>query len=112
MSNRYANRGEFENRHKLYRNMAKARGVNFFNHYDTPTFKSLDKLDFARVKKIGHIWNFGDRYYKLAYQYYGDPSVWWLIAWFNQKPTEADLKIGDAIYIPLPLESVLSLYNG
>ena len=112
MANRYGNRGVLENRHRMYKKVIADRGKKFIAQYDTPALRSLTEVDFGRIRKIGHIWNFGDRYYKLAYEYYGDPSVWWLIAWFNQKPTEADLKIGDAIYIPIPLERVMNLYNG
>ena len=50
----------------------------------------------------------GDRYFKLAYEYYGDSKLWWVIAWYNQKPSEADVKNGDTIFIPLPLDKVLS----
>jgi hypothetical protein len=30
---------------------------------------------------------------------------------FNQKPTEADLSVGDLIYIPLPLQDILRYYD-
>ena len=31
---------------------------------------------------------------------YGDSRLWWVLAWFNQKPTEAHFKVGDVYYVP------------
>ena len=45
--------------------------------------------------------------FKLASKYYDDPTMWWVIAFYNQKPTEFHLKLGDLVYIPVPLETVL-----
>jgi len=53
-------------------------------------------------------WSVGQRFYKLADKYYGDPQYWWVIAFFNKTPTEQSLNLGDAVQIPLPLELVLS----
>jgi len=64
------------------------------------------------LKTIPHIWSAGDKYFKLAAQYYGDPTYWWIIAWFNHKPTEAHLALGDPVYVPLPLEEAISIYQG
>jgi nucleoid-associated protein YgaU len=58
-----------------------------------------------------HIWSSGDRFYKLAHSAYGDSKYWWVIAWYNKTPTEAHVQIGDILYIPLPLERILSLYG-
>jgi len=55
-----------------------------------------------------HVWGMGDRYYKLADRYYGDPTYWWIIAWFNKKPTESHINVGDFIRVPLPLGEVLA----
>jgi len=43
----------------------------------------------------------------MANQYYGDVRFWWIIAWYNGAPTEANLKVGDAIEIPLNIEDAL-----
>ena len=53
----------------------------------------------------------GDRLDNLAFQYYGDPKLWWAIAWFNEKPTEAHLKLGQLILVPIPVEKVISYFN-
>jgi len=49
----------------------------------------------------------GDRFEKLAAQFYDDPEMWWVIAAFNKKPAEFLLSPGDIINIPLPLEYIL-----
>ena len=51
----------------------------------------------------------GDRMYKFAFDVYGDPDYWWIIAWFNNKPTDAHCKIGEVLYVPLPLSTAIVL---
>ena len=59
------------------------------------------------LTSTSHTWKLGDRYYKLAYEHYGDPEVWWVIAMYNKKPTEAFVNVGDRIYIPKPIDIVI-----
>lgn len=47
--------------------------------------------------------------YKLSNKYYGSPDYWWLIAWYNKKPTDSHFKVGDPVYIPLPFEKMISI---
>ena len=61
----------------------------------------------ASLNTLGHVWGMGDRFYKLAFEHYGDSEKWWVIAWFNQTPTEFHVARGDIILIPFPLERVL-----
>ena len=51
----------------------------------------------------------GDKMYKFAHDIYGDADYWWIIAWFNNKPTDAHCKIGEVLYIPLPLGRAISV---
>ena len=53
-------------------------------------------------------WGLGQRFYKLAAKYYGDPQYWWVIAFFNKAPTEQHIEIGQIVEIPIPLGNVLS----
>ena len=80
-------------------------------HFETqiltyPTFDEIRDLEYAN-----HIWSLGDRYYKLAHHHYGNSKYWWVIAWFNKKPTEQHVGIGDLIKIPLPLNDVLNTFG-
>ena len=67
--------------------------------------------DIAELNIISHRWKIGDKYFKLAHQYYGNSEMWWVIAWFNQAPTEAHLELGQVVYIPTPVQDVLSYYG-
>ena len=55
-----------------------------------------------------HIWKQADRFWKLAQKYYQDSRYWWVIAQYNQKPTEAHISNGDLIVIPLPISRALA----
>ena len=108
MGNRYDNRRVFKNREKAFQDLFDRRDIKFVRHYNTaimvnPSVESSGKFD-----TVQHIWATGDRFYKLAAQYYKIPTYWWVIAQYNQKPTEAHVKIGEPIWIPIPLEAVLS----
>ena len=63
------------------------------------------------VKK--HIWSHGDKLYKLAHHYYGDIDMWWIIAFWNGRPTEAEYYYGLEIQIPFPVRDLYrELTNG
>jgi hypothetical protein len=57
------------------------------------------------------VWKRGDRFFKFASKYYGNPKYWWVLAWYNQRPTESFFKFGDIIEIPLPLNQVLRYFK-
>jgi len=62
------------------------------------------------LREIDYTWGTGDRYFKLAHKFYGDASLWWLIAWYNQAPTDSHVKTGEVIQIPLPLDAIMAMY--
>lgn len=111
MANRYAKRPEVINDLERYSNVFKDRGVNFINMYTTPILKHLSVSDVRKLDVVSHRWTIGDKYFKLAHEYYGDSRYWWVIAWYNKKPTESHVGSGETVYIPTPLEDVLSLYE-
>ena len=86
---------KFENYRKSYLLKKETLNINY------PTFNDVLGFDYEI-----HVWGVGDRYYKLASRYYGDPTYWWVIAWFNKKPTESHIEVGDFIRVPLPLNQV------
>ena len=112
MTDRMANRKIYHNSKDIYKHLRKERGKKeYIRHYGTPnlrklTVKEISTLDVSRV-----YWKTGSKLYKLAHQYYNDPKLWWVIAAFNQKPTDSHYSVGDVGYIPLPLERVLALYE-
>jgi len=102
---RYRNRLLFSNDNELYSDLLEERGVERIQQYITAETIDLRKVD--NITTISHVWKTGDRYFKLANQYYGRPELWWIIALYNQRPTEFHVKLGDIIYIPVPLDAVL-----
>jgi len=107
MGARYDDKRDLENREEIYEEILEERGVKYIRQYGTANLTHPTPEERAKLERIGHIWKTGDRFYKLAYEYYGDPKYWWVIAWYNKKPTESHLKTGDVIKIPLPLYKAL-----
>lgn len=92
---------------ELYGDILEQRKVTSIQHYDTAVFNydTTKKYNFTIEERI---WKDGDRLYKLANEYYGSVDYWWVIAQFNQKPTDAHYNVGDLVLIPSPLEEVLA----
>jgi len=104
---RYHKQKIFSNDSPAYKKYLKKRGISKIIQYDTPKLMHPTVEDAANFNSLNHIWTTGDRFYKLADKYYEDPEKWWIIALYNQRPTEFHVKLGDIIYIPVPLDAVL-----
>jgi len=98
-----------DNDTEYYKPLRIKRGVKNIVQYVTPMLHNPTVAQRASLQTTAHIWVYGDRFYKLANQYYGDPGFWWVIAWYNGTPTEVDIFKGDVIEIPLGLEDVLNV---
>jgi len=101
--------GVINNAQKIYRSFIRDRGKKFIRHFTTPMINYPSPAQIQKLNIINHTWKMGDRFYKLSEQYYGTTQYWWVIAWFNKRPMEAEVSLGDVIYIPLPLDDVLAL---
>ena len=108
---RYDNRKVGLNANRLYSKIFENRGVNSIEQFTTPSLTFPSQEQISRLTLVPHIWKTGDRYFKLSNQYYNDPKKWWIIAFFNQKPTEGHIELGDVIYVPTPLEDILTYYG-
>tara|TARA_R110000824_G_scaffold109470_4_gene257059 strand:+ start:28 stop:369 length:342 start_codon:yes stop_codon:yes gene_type:complete len=106
---RYETKRTILNNNSIYKEILQARNVPFIEHYRfrSMRYPTVQQLGQLQINK--HIWSLGDKYWKLAEAAYGDPSLWWVLAWFNKKPTESHFKMGDMVLIPYPLETVLDL---
>ena len=107
MVTRYTKRNIFKNDDELYGNILRKRGLKHINHYDTPILRHPNEEEIQELALATHIWKTGDSFWKLAHEHYDNPDYWWIIPWFNKKPTEFHFKLGDNVFIPLPLEDVL-----
>ena len=77
---RYSKNNIFKNEEESYKSYLKERGDNFVIQYDTPTFNHPTSEDLDTFSVDEHTWKVGDRYFKLAEQYYSDVTLWWIIA--------------------------------
>tara|TARA_R100000152_G_C6628339_1_gene76753 strand:+ start:30 stop:374 length:345 start_codon:yes stop_codon:yes gene_type:complete len=81
------------------------------DHYTTAELKYPSPEQVQNLRVEVEIWKVGDRLFKYADKYYGSPKNWWVIAWYNGKPTEADFKLGDRVFIPTPLADILDYFG-
>jgi hypothetical protein len=106
---RYDSRKVLNNSLDLYKDLFDEKGVRFIRHFSTPNYKFPTKFDISKLDILTATWSRGQSYWKIAEQEYGDPEMWWVIAWFNKKPTEAHMSLGDVVLIPKPLERILNM---
>ncbi len=106
---RYKRTKLFSNDEEYYNFLTKNRDLKSVTHFATPILRNPTVQDRTNLLTTAHIWGYGDRFYNLAFKYYGDPNYWWVIAWYNGVPTEADIQNGDLIEIPMNLNDALSV---
>lgn len=92
----------------IYQDTFKKRGVTKIRQYRTKAFRNTnsDLLDYAE-----RVWRDGDSFWKLSNKFYGNPDHWYVIARFNNTPTEAHVKVGDVIKIPINLSQALQVFS-
>jgi len=90
-----------------YKPLRESRGLTQVRQYETPVLKNPTVAERTNLLTNAHIWKYGDRLYKLANQYYGDSRFWWVIAWYNALPCEAEIELNTVLYIPVNLENAL-----
>jgi len=106
---RYNSTGIIVNDSDYYEPLRKPRNVKRIVQYETPILNNPTVSDRAAVAADKRIWKYGDRLYNLAFSYYGDTTFWWVIAWWNGYGTEADIKTGAVIYIPLDISAAITV---
>ena len=108
MSSRYETRRIIINNEVSNELNLEKRNKKRIRQYATYFKKKIPSKIFSALEKKAHRWKSGDKFFKLASVYYGNPELWWVIASFNERPTENHCKLGDLIYIPMPVERVLA----
>lgn len=109
---RYKNNRIIQNDNEVYKPLFDERGLKFITHLSMgglkyPTQEEIDAFILNKEE-----WKIGDALWKYAAKYYeGRGHFWWVIAHFNQKPTDQHYTIGDIVYIPQPLDKVLRSYG-
>ena len=97
------------NQEELHRDLIERRNRIKIVQFDTPELYYPTDEQLSSLELLPHIWSVGDRFYKLADQHYDDPTLWWAIAFINKTPTESHMRLGEILYIPLPLYGVLNI---
>ena len=90
----------------MYKEVLEERGVKRLKQYRVQTLKNKNT---GGIDYFNHIWRDGDQFWKLSNEFYGDPQYWYVIAKFNNAPTEAHLSVGDQIKIPIDLAIALQV---
>lgn len=108
---RYTNTPIFKNDDRNYqKSIFKKRDISQTFQYSTYIFEYPVNAEIAAFQNIPRVWGTSDKLFNIATEYYGSPQYWWVIAWYNKKPTESHFEIGDTYYIPLPLSDVLGYF--
>lgn len=108
---RYSGREIIVNNDESYDELFRDRGINQVSQYETKALYYPNNEEMADIAFDTKRWQVGDRLYKIASEYYGNPKYWWVIAQFNQKPTESHFQVGDIYYIPISIEQILEFYR-
>ena len=106
---RYKDVSEFINATSGYKKTFKKRyGEQGIRQLPINVLEYPTQAQYNHIDTVAITWSTGDRFYKLSSTYYNNPEYWWVIAWFNKKPTEQHVALGDVILVPLFLDEVLS----
>lgn len=111
MSIRYSKNKIFTNDFIEYKPLLENRGLSYIRQYGTYSLSYPTAKDISEMKIESYIWKIGDSMWRYAAEHYGRPHLWWVIAHFNQKPTDHHFSIGNTIYIPTPIEKVFRSYG-
>jgi len=105
---RYTTRQIFLNDDKKYKNVFfKNRDIQETYQYDMPNITYPTPSEIRSFENVLRVWRATDTLYNISNEFYSSPNYWWVIAWYNKKASEAEFKVGEQFYVPLPLEAVL-----
>ena len=106
---RYQNIRVITNDSELYDQIFEQKNVDFIRQHETVTIDTIPDEWRETLTETFLVWKNGDRMYKLAAKYYGDPRYWWVIAQYNKRPTDSHFSNGDLVVVPSPLQDVLNM---
>tara|TARA_R100001079_G_C4424294_1_gene141185 strand:+ start:589 stop:939 length:351 start_codon:yes stop_codon:yes gene_type:complete len=110
---RYSNRGIVNvSKRDMFKQVKQLRKLDSINLIATAKINNISQTDLEDLDYDAYIWGRGDRFYKLAFEFYGTPEYWWVIALFNNAPTEQHVDLGEEIFIPRDPELVAALLGG
>jgi hypothetical protein len=107
MPSRYLNKTIIKTTNLGTQQLLRSRDLRNIDIVETIYFKPLSDELRKSVDVRTVIWQTRTRMFKLAHEFYGDSRLWWIIGWFNQRPTDAHYAPGDLVYIPIPPEEII-----
>jgi nucleoid-associated protein YgaU len=107
---RYKKTPIIANNSPKYDEIFQEKNVSKINHLTTNSFKDITN-DIIFFEYTYHTWSAKDKLTTLAYRYYNDTRLWFVIALANKVPNEFSLNVGDNLLIPFPIEKVLTYYG-
>lgn len=91
----------------VYKDFLDKTGTSNVDHYGLIMFGDPLQEDFLEQISVSeHVYSLGDTLAKIAAKQYGDARLWWVLAWFNTKPTDLHCELGEIIYAPHPIDEV------
>mgnify|MGYP003139521412 FL=1 len=106
---RYLDRQKAINDKEQYDKLFEKRGVKQITQYRSPSAKYVTDEELSSVECFNVTWYLGLSFERLAADFYGDPTQWWVIAGFNRIPTESHVELGQVIKVPKSLADALQV---
>lgn len=108
---RYIKREKATNNKEQYDKLFEKRGIKKIVQYRSPSANYITDEELALIECHNVSWYSGLSFEKLASEFYGDPTHWWVIAGFNRKPTESHVEMGEVIRVPKSLADALRVVS-
>ena len=106
---RYKQNRKATNKDDMYKDTFDKKGIKSLTQFRSKRFRQIDESEKQKIRFEPYIWKYGDTFQLLASKYYSDPKLWWVIASFNNKPTENHIDLGETIKIPINLSEALQV---
>lgn len=101
-----------DDKNEVYKAFLKRRNIKSININKMKNLTLDETSNNINFKIKEEIWKDGDKLYKFSKKYYNSVEFWWVIALFNQKPTDSDYNSGDLVLIPYPLNEFIEFIGG
>jgi len=104
--NRYQYTSTIELTDKMRPETFYRRALKTVRQYAKLTYNSPDADDDETnaIKTHERVMAVGERMSKWAHEFYGSAEYWWVISWYNGKPTDSHIELGEVVSIPKDLE--------
>ena len=106
---KYSTHKKYTNNFDSYRAILHRRGLKEAEYLNTPIMIYPSEDEIMTLKLAYEVWTSDSRVYKLSKKYYNDENFGWLILFFNKMGSEYNIKVGQTLAIPTPLDSILEM---